>query len=121
MERRAFTRVPFDCQAELAGGALRVSGPVTDLSLFGLRLLVDAPVPLGSQVVVHIVLSAPMDLSFDVDGVVARGGDGYVGVRFTTGKMDVEALEHLRLLVGTVAGDLDEVMDEFYAWLNSEG
>ena len=117
-ERRRFTRVDFESRVIARGDGWTSTGRVADLSLHGAWIRTDDAVPLGAVVEVEIVLSEPLELSFTVESEVVRVQHGGFAVRFGLRGIPLDALEHLRLIVGTEYGDVEGVMDEFYTWLD---
>lgn len=113
--------MPFECVVELRAGARVERGLVTDLSLRGLKAEMQTEFVEGELLNLRIVLSEPHDLAFEVGGRLLHVEAGWVGVRFEPPQLDVEVMEHLRILVGTTLGDLNQPLDEFLAWLGPEG
>ncbi len=117
MERRRFTRVGFESQAILTSSTWSSRGRIEDLSLQGIRVATPHGA-VGDEVEVTVVLSEPHELSFMVPGSVVRADGAWLAVRFDLSGIDVGTLTHLRYLVGTELGDLDEVMSEYSRWLD---
>jgi len=58
VELRRYQRAPIDVPVELSakGSSARVAGRAKDISLGGMYVLTDAPLPFGAELVVHLTL-----------------------------------------------------------------
>lgn len=119
MERRRFTRVEFQYEAIIEADSWSTRGRIEDLSLQGIRVATPHG-EAGDLVKVTVVLSEPHELSFRVPGVVVRADAAWLAVRFDLSGIDVGTLTHLRYLVGTEMGDLDEALAEYSRWLDEQ-
>lgn len=116
-EKRRFTRISMDCRAILEGEGLDpIEGRLTDLSVKGMQVHLDAPLQLPAVVKFQILLGDEEPV-FTIEGdaeVVRAGEDGNVGLYLL--RMDVESLTHLRRLVELNLGDSEQAAEEISKW-----
>lgn len=111
--RREFTRVPFQIDVELTTeqSPLLVCR-LRDVSLNGLYLICDTPLPLGSDCRVVLLLGGPEHPSrIEVHATVVRVEAGGMGLQIT-GILGGESFEHLRNLVLYNASQREQVEQE---------
>ena len=121
MDKRRFTRIPFEACAELRSGAAVAGGAIENLSLQGMLVRCAAPLAAGERVEIRVLLSgASSELSLDLAGHVVRSTDGSIAVQFDLRGIDIDALTHLRYIVGYALGDADTVMDEYYRFMREQ-
>src|SRR5262249_25503905 len=117
--KREFTRVSIRLDVEFtptqpaAGGVWQVK----DVSMNGLYVRCDNPLPIGSDCQMALLLdSNTTPVRIEVGGKVARVGDDGMGLAITE-IIGGESFEHLRNLVLYNAPDVDQVEQEFRAHL----
>ena len=117
-ERREFTRVPITVEIEVASGEGEIiSSHAEDVSLKGLYVRCDNPLPVGTKCQVVVYLGArDSELSAQATGEVVRLNDAGMGIVFTE-LIGTESLEHLRKLVLYNASDTNTVEREFSSHL----
>jgi hypothetical protein len=121
MDKRRFTRIPFEARAELENGDEVSGGAIENLSLQGMLVRGEASFAAGARVSIRILLSgASSELSVALDGHIVRCADGALAVQFDLRGIDVDALTHLRYIVGFALGDTDAVMDEYYRFMREQ-
>jgi len=115
-EKRKFIRVPFMTEVEVrTGSSAIVSSSGINISLGGLRLSTDRPVPPpDSTCDVKIFLRASDEpVVIQAKGKVVRCGPGSLAVEFT--ELDFDSYHHLRGLIVNNAVDPDRADLEFDA------
>lgn len=111
--KRRGTRVMFNVNAELSFGDETIRGEVRNLSLKGMLVDVDKPVPENTDLFITIYLSGSSStLTLNMKGVVVRSDLNGLAVLFK--EIDVESFIHLRSVVGYNEGNEDKIMREFY-------
>lgn len=96
-ERRRFTRIPFDAEAELRVGESSWMVTIEDISLKGVLLAHPAgfDAPLGIEMVVEAWLDSDVQLLLPV--TLARIDKDFLGC--ACGVIDLDSITHLRRLV----------------------
>ena len=118
-DRREFTRVHVQMDVEVAiGEAQTVQGRMHDLSMKGLYLSCDTPLPVGAGCCTAILLGndeAPTRI--EADGVVVRAEDRGMAIQFTE-ILGLDSFDHLRNLVkSNAAAHTEQVEAEFRSHL----
>ena len=114
--KREFTRVPVQLEVEVRSEQPVTTGPceVKDISLRGLYLCCEHPLPLGSACQVTLILSGgEPPLRIEVGGSVTRVDPAGMGVEITN-VVGVESFEHLRNVVLYNASNPNQVEQEFH-------
>ena len=112
--KRKYTRVDFETTVKVATASAEVLATrIRDISLGGLFIMTDEPLPLGAQCTVYLDLKGPASLlHIKVEGEVVRVEENGVGLVFT--KMDADSLIHLHHLVKIHAQDPTRIDNEYY-------
>lgn len=111
-EKRRFTRITFQLEAELkVNNALYTAKEINNLSIGGCLLPVDAdPVP-GTPCHLKILLSGTNSrLSIQVEGEIIRAAAHEIAVKFT--RIGPDSLYHLQNIILYNSSDPDEVERE---------
>jgi hypothetical protein len=112
--RRYYSRVKFEADAQLRVDDALYPAELVDLSLRGALLRLSHPVDRGTRVRIQIRLPASqLFLKFDAE--LAHKAEEMHGFRFTT--MDVDTLCHLRQLLELNLGDTVRGEQELEHWL----
>jgi len=120
MERRNFTRVPFQSRAVVSYEGKNFEGEVKNLSLNGMLLQVAERLPLDEEVEIKMFLSGTSsELSLNLKGKVSR--HEYVGLAFHFTGMDLDSFTHLRNIVAYNTDEGTEVMEEFFRFMKRGG
>ncbi len=112
---RKFTRIPFETEVKVvcAGDTVITSTRVRDISLGGIFVLTDDPLPIGLQCAVNIELRGPAtSLKIQVEGEVIRVEEDGAALIFT--KIDADSLVHLRHVIRINAEDPDVIDQEYF-------
>ncbi len=82
-ELRRYQRAPVDVPVEFVakGGSERASGHATDISLGGMFIQTDRPLPFSTEIVVHVTLPGQR-APFAMPAVVRWAGPLGMGVQF---------------------------------------
>ncbi len=96
-ERRRFTRIAFDAEAELRAGERRWVVKIEDISLKGVLLEhpKDFDAKLGDELVVEAWLDSDVRIVLPV--TLARVDEDFLGC--SCGAIDLDSITHLRRLV----------------------
>ncbi|MGS0753419.1 PilZ domain-containing protein [Roseateles sp. GG27B] len=118
-ERRQFSRVNFDVEAELITTQEHLSVQVLDLSLKGALLRLPDPciVALGSPCLLKVLLG-DKESRISIAGEVAHVEGNQAGVLCRS--IDIESITHLRRLIEMNLGDANLVERELGAMINPE-
>lgn len=116
--RREFTRVPLHIDVEVTSSqSTTTSYQVKDVSLNGLYLQCDKPMPLGTNCRVTLLLGEKENpVRIEVNGKVARVNPDGMGLEITE-IIGSESFAHLRNLVLYNASNTDQVEEEFHSHL----
>lgn len=116
--RREFTRVPLHIDVEvIPNQSGLVSYHVRDVSLNGLYLQCDKPLPLGTNCQVTLLLGEKENpVRIKVNGKVTRVNPDGMGLEITE-IIGSESFAHLRNLVLYNASNIDQVEEEFHSHL----
>ena len=116
MEKRHFTRIPFQSEAMVQYKDKTFQGEVENLSLKGMFFKAGSEIPLNVPVEIKIFLSGTSsELAINVSGKVVRQDQEGLAVRFE--KLDMDSFIHLKNVVAYNTGDEAQVMEEFYNYL----
>jgi uncharacterized protein (TIGR02266 family) len=97
LELRRHSRAVLDVDVEFAskGSAERTIGRAKDISLGGIFITTDKPLPFSTEVVVHVTLPA-QKAPFALPGVVRWTRDGGMGIQFAPiGARETHAITEL--------------------------
>jgi hypothetical protein len=103
LELRRHNRAPLDVSVEFAskGSPERIAGRAKDISLGGMFIETDKPLPFSAELVVHVLLPA-QKAPFALPGVVRWNRDGGMGVQFgMIGARETHAITELTLASNT--------------------
>jgi hypothetical protein len=113
-EKRRFTRVPFQVEAELVVGD--TTYPVDDiknLSVGGCLVSMEANLSVGTVCKIAIKLGEPESgLSVEVDGKIVRTPPKAVAIQFTG--VSIDNLHHLQNIVRYNSSDPDAIEKELH-------
>jgi hypothetical protein len=117
-EKREFSRVPIHLDVEISSPQPAPHPcQVKDVSLKGLYLLCDNPLPVGSVCRVALLLNGgETPVRIELGGTVARVDTTGMGLEITE-IVGIESFEHLQNLVLYNASDPDQVAHEFQSHL----
>jgi len=119
MEKRDFTRVPFETKAVINCEDRSITGTVENLSLKGMFLKTSEEVDGDQEISIKIFLTgSSTQLSIDLDGIVLRSENEGLAIRFQ--KIDIDSFVHLKNVVAYNQGNADEIMDEFFHFLSKD-
>lgn len=98
-EKRKFTRAPFEMEIRVVtDDRVAISHRLKNISLGGVFILLDNPLPAGSPCILNVDLIGPNTLlRIEVEGEVVRTESNGMAVKFT--RIDVDSLVHLRHLI----------------------
>ena len=112
MEKRRFTRVDFTINALVQYGEHSFRGEVENVSLHGILIRTDQPMPLGTRADITICLSEmEPQILIQLSAVAVRTTEN--GIAFQFDRIDIDSFTHLRSIISYQKGDADAVMDEF--------
>src|SRR5262245_49098471 len=112
--RREFTRVPMQRTVEVTSTKGNpIIHQVKDVSLNGLYLQCEQPLPLGTDCRVTFFLGEKEDPQIVIYGQVARVDASGMGIEITE-IVGIESFEHLRNLVLYNSSDINQVEQEFH-------
>jgi hypothetical protein len=113
--RREFTRVPLHLDVEITPTHTTSTPPqVKDVSLKGLYLHCENPLPLGATCRIALLLGdKDKPVRIEVGGTVARVDTTGMGLEITE-IIGIESFEHLRNLVRYNSPDINQVEQEFH-------
>jgi c-di-GMP-binding flagellar brake protein YcgR len=111
---RKYTRVDFETTIKVATASTEVLATrIRDISLGGLFIVTDEPLPMGAHCTVCLDLKGPASLlEIKVEGEVVRVEEDGVGLVFT--KIDADSLIHLHHIVKIHAQDPTRIDSEYY-------
>jgi hypothetical protein len=114
IDQREFTRIPMQLDVQITSTQQPpTSCQVKDVSMKGLYLLCEQPLPMGAECRVTFLLGdKESPVRIEVSGKVARVDTNGMGVEITE-IVGVESFEHLRNLVLYNSPDADQVEQEF--------
>ena len=119
MEKRDFTRVPFETKAVINYKNRAITGTVENLSLKGMFLKTSEDIEDDQEISIKIFLSgSSSQLTIDLDGSVLRSDNDGLAIRFH--KIDIDSFIHLKNVVSYNQGNADEIMDEFFHFLSKD-
>ena len=115
INQREFTRILIELEVQVTPTQQpTVSYQVKDVSMKGLYLLCEQPLPMGTECRVTLLLGAKeRPVRIEVSGKVVRVDTDGMGVEITE-IVGVESLTHLRNLVLYNSPDTDQVEQEFH-------
>jgi hypothetical protein len=117
MEKRDFTRVPFETKAVVSWESRSITGTVENLSLKGLYLKTSEKINDDEEISIKIFLTGSSSrLSIDLDGTVLRSENDGMAIKFK--KIDIDSFIDLKNVVSYNQGDTDEIMDEFFNYVS---
>jgi hypothetical protein len=115
-ERRNFTRILFQCRAEIQHEGGTVNCEVDNLSLRGMLVKGPEPFPIGASLGIRIQLTgSTADVSIRLTGSVVRHQDGDIAVEFSG--MDLDSFVLLKNVVIYNSGNEDKILEEFDSYM----
>lgn len=119
MEKRDFTRVPFETKAVINWKGRSITGTVENLSLKGMFLKTSEEIEDDQEISIKIFLTgSSSQLTIDLDGTVLRYENEGMAIRFQ--KIDIDSFIHLKNVVAYNQGNADEIMNEFFQFLSKD-
>ena len=119
MEKRDFTRVPFEAKAVINWKGRSITGLVENLSLKGLFLKTSEKIKDDQDVTIKIFLTGISSrLSIALDGSVLRSEKSGLAIKFK--KIDIDSFIHLKNVVSYNQGDSDAIMNEFFDYISKD-
>lgn len=116
MEKRKFERIDFKTEAVIRHRGVAFKGEIENLSLKGLFVRTEQQIPLDEQVdVTMFFYGSSAELSFNLEATVARVAPDGIGLNFR--RLDVDSLVRSDQLVTTNGGDRQQVIEEFYGFV----
>ena len=112
--RREFTRVATTLTGKLSTSEISatVSGQTKDISLGGLYLTCDTPLPIGTECKLVLFFGEPSNpMRIEAEGKVTRVDSAGVGVELTA--VELGSFEHLRNLVLYNTSEPQQAEEEF--------
>lgn len=110
--KREFTRVPVHCRAEVRRAGRQIPcTAISTLSMNGMFVQTDEPVPVGTECEINISL-VEHEIEIELLASVVRNYPDGIAFQFTK-ILGPESYGHLRNLVLYNASDTDKVEDEF--------
>ena len=112
MERRIFTRIPFNIESIICFNDRPIRGTVLNISLQGMFIDIPEALPNQTLVGVEILLDSPgSHKTLLLPGQVVRSGSGGTAVRLM--KLDLDSYIIIRNLMMDNSGNPEVIMDEF--------
>ncbi len=110
---REFSRVPLCIEAIVQTEETQVRSENTrDISMKGIFIVTDHPVPLRTLCEITLVLKGQENpIKVEIRGMVVRSTDEGIGLQFT--ELALEAYDHLQNMVKLNSPDPDQVEQEF--------
>ncbi|MDX8389128.1 MAG: PilZ domain-containing protein [Mariprofundaceae bacterium] len=108
---RDFSRIVIPIEAKLSSDLGEMSGTVHDISISGLCMKVEKPLP--DQTVCKITVLLGDDepkLSIEATGEVLRSNEAGMAISFSS--VDVESFPHLKSLILYNSHQSDEIIEE---------
>ena len=121
MEKRRFTRFPLKTRAKVlvSSGGLLLECDTENLSLKGVFLQTESPLPLNEEVQIEIWMSdEPATSKVKTKATVVRHQDNGMGLEF--GAMEFDAFFALQDIISHVSGSPDIAAREFFNFVNNE-
>lgn len=116
MEKRNFSRIPFNVGAVIKWQGKSFKGEVENLSLQGMLARISDPIAEGAEVDVTIYLSGVTpQIPVNLQGTVIRCDENGIGLKFV--KMNTDSFIHLRNIMAHNTGDSGKVMDELFDFI----
>lgn len=116
MDRRECTRTIFRSVATLTADDISAAGEVADLSMSGMFVAADQPIPAGTDLDAEIRLTgSSTSLAIRCAARVVRCNDNGLAVSF--GEMDLDSFVHLRNVISYASGDPDRFAEEYKSYV----
>lgn len=116
MEKRKFTRIPFQCEATVSKGETEIQGQVNDLCLSGMYFVCDKKFKIGDKLSIKLLLD---NRAVYVQGKVVRKTNTGMAVEFLLEGIELDTLTDLKYIVSLNLGDSKLVMTEFRDYLEN--
>ncbi|MSM41195.1 MAG: PilZ domain-containing protein [Geobacter sp.] len=118
MEKRNFSRIPFNVGSVIKWTDKSYKGEVENLSLQGMFVKLAETIPQDEEVDVTIYLTGVTpQIPVNLKGVVIRSGADGAALKFI--KMSTDSFIHLRNIMAHNTGDSGKVMDELFNFIKS--
>jgi hypothetical protein len=121
MEKRRFTRFPLRAMARVlvSSGESLMEYETENLSLKGVLLQTDSPLPLHEEVQIEIWMpDEPAKSKMMTKATVVRHQDAGMGLEF--GPMEFDTFFVLQEIISRLSGSPDIAAREFFNFVNSE-
>lgn len=111
MNRRSFTRVPFQADAVVRHRDMEIRGRVKNLSLDGFLLETSEKIPIDEPIQGRLFISnGSTEFLTDFKGTVVRLADNAMGIRFSG--MHVDSFVGLRKIIESMLDDEEKMRAE---------
>lgn len=119
MEKRSFTRIPFQAKALVRAKDITVIGVVENLSLDGIFLKTPEKLRVNRVVKIELLFTGTSSqLSILLNGKILRHENIGMAIQFR--KIDLDAFFHLNNLISYNTDEIDRVKKEFEKFTNKQ-
>ena len=119
MEKRNFTRIPFQTKAIVRAKEITVIGVVENLSLAGIFLKTPEKLRLNRVVKIELLFTGTSSqLSILLDGKIKRHEKLGMAIQFRN--VDIDAFIHLTNLISYNTNQMGKVEEEFQAFIDKK-
>lgn len=116
MEKRKFSRIPFQIKAEMDAEGQKFEGEVDNFSLKGMFVKTEHTLENGTSVFSTVKLTGTnSSLIIQLKGRVVRTTPEGIGIFFE--EMDLDSFIHLKNIIDYNTADPDKVKDEFMEYV----
>ncbi len=118
MNQRKNERIPFDIKSELEYNNRLIPGDVLNISLSGLYIHVEEPIPSSSIVEIKLFLTGEKkEMTIDLSGRVVRKESSGVAIKLID--LDLNSIIELRDLLMDNHDNSDKILAEFHEFVKS--
>jgi len=119
MEKRNFTRIPFQTKAIVRAKETTVIGVVENLSLAGIFLKTPERLKLNRLVKIELLFTGTSSqISIILDGKIRRHENLGMAIQFRN--VDLDAFIHLKNLISYNTNQMGKVEEEFQAFIEKK-
>ena len=119
MEKRNFTRIPFQTKAIVRAKETTVIGVVENLSLAGIFLKTPERLRVNRLVKIELLFSGTSSqISIILDGKIMRHENLGMAIQFRN--VDIDAFIHLKNLISYNTNQMGKVEEEFKAFIEKK-
>ena len=119
MEKRNFTRIPFQTKAIVRAKETTVIGVVENLSLAGIFLKTPERLRLNRLVKIELLFTGTSSqISIILDGKIMRHENLGMAIQFRN--VDIDAFIHLKNLLSYNTNQMGKVEEEFQAFIKKK-